>query len=108
MEFCIPINSSLKTKLRVVFTSGTTVGGQETGRAGQQVAFLEALAWKREGTVIWVLSRLAVQVGATTALDGRAALKDGALKVGGYLGICLRMRSCLNTEQLLLAATPEL
>lgn len=52
MEFCIPINSSLKTKLHIVFASVTAIRVHEPERACQEVVFLEALCGRREGVAM--------------------------------------------------------
>lgn len=50
--FCTPINSSLKTKLRVVFASLTTVRVCEPEGDGQEAAFRRPLPGRQEGTVV--------------------------------------------------------
>lgn len=87
MEFCIPINSSLKTELRGVFASVSVIRVRETERTCQQVAFLEAFAWRGAGTVIWGLTGLGgaeeLWCRGGPLLAGRAALKDWTLISAG-------------------------
>lgn len=79
------INSSLKTELCVVFASVSAIRVHETERTCQQVAFLEAFAWRGVCTVIWGLTGLGgaeeLWCRGGPLLAGRGALKDRTLEI---------------------------